>query len=89
MPFWSCILIWKIDDITVINRLINKKQIWLRQLGRIGIWWVRMINGAQNSIDNLSRGFMIDKDYDVKDSTVVFLMVVETLFKAIIVLIVS
>ena len=31
---------------------------------------------------------MIDKDYDVKDSTVVFLMVVETLFKAIIVLIV-
>lgn len=47
-----------------------------------------MINRAQNSIDNLSRGFMIDKDYDVKDSTVVFLMVVETLFKAIIVLIV-
>jgi len=27
---------------------------------------------------------MIDKDYDVKDSIVVFLMVVETLFKVII-----
>ena len=33
-------------------------------------------------------GFMIDKDYDVKDSIVVFLMVVETLFKVIIMLIV-